>query len=1143
MYLNGQLAGSSKDSGIDATNYAVSNAYDVYVGWGQYGGGYIKGKIDNIRFWNKGLSQPEVDADQTSTVSAATPNLIAAYDFTDVDLDTMTVADTKGNYTAYLQGYGLKVSSLQQVGMTGRGNTNDPILRATTVVSATDAVGQAVSSATLTNAVLNLSGTTNLSDIISLKIYSTGTTPNFDPRDPTGKGAILLGTCSPAAGDITCTLNGTLTAGTQYLWVAADIANDAVEGNQIDISLKSITAGFTYTLGSNNPKDHTNIMLARKLIVVPGDAGSTHYRIPSVMTANDGSLLAFTDKRKYNNYDLPQDIDVVVHRSTDNGKTWSSATTIAQGTGVGGGFGDVATVKTITGKIIAIFAGGPGFSASTSSNPIKVYKSESTDNGVSWSAPTDITTQLYAQGCNDPTHAAWSGMFIASGQMLYTSTGRIMAVALVRGDGSGTNNNYIVYSDDDGASWTMSNSKVISAGNEAKIMELADGTFMVTSRKIGARLKATSVDGLTWSGTSTSISELVEPGCNGDFIRYSKTSEGAAANILLHSIPNNSGSRRNVSVFVSTDEGATWPTKKSIVPEMANNGLSGYSSLTVLPDGTIGAYVEVENYSGAYEMYFMNFSLGWLTDNKQSFTENRWTGATSSDFNNAANWASGVVPSGTPNITLAGNAGHPLVLSGTKTLGTITVNPGARLTIESETVTATSITLISDGKGTGTVIDHSGSTNRTAIVKTQLTGKTGAATNDHWWYIATPVTGATSNVLKSYTSNLFGYYDEVTNNYPQITNTTTELTKGTGYLVKLAGATSYYSFPGSLNNGDITINLTRTGTTNPKRGFNLIGNPYPSYINWNMLLGSRTDIRSTIWIRTRTKSGEMAFDTWNGLIGTGNGKKGAISQYIAPMQAFWVKVDRDGTNPSLTFNNALRSHRPGTNASGTLLRAPNSGYEANSEPIVIRLQISNERFSDETIIMTHSTASDGPDSFDAEKISNNNPSIPEIFTLIDQREIAINTMQQLPLQQPITLGFRPGASGQFTLTASEISHPENLEVVLIDKLTGTSSILNNDSYGFSSDGTATNDRFSLEFRTTGITTITGNPNGKLILTTTDNQIIIDGTTEGSNINVYNSIGQLLISTIATALCTGLTKPGKGIYIVKVNNQLFKVILH
>jgi sialidase-1 len=75
-----------------------------------------------------------------------------------------------------------------------------------------------------------------------------------------------------------------------------------------------------------------------------------------------------------------------------------------------------------------------------------------------------------------------------------------MAVGLVRGDGSGTNNNYIVYSDDDGTTWTMSNSKVISSGDEAKIMELADGTFMVTSRKGGAagRLKATSADGLTW---------------------------------------------------------------------------------------------------------------------------------------------------------------------------------------------------------------------------------------------------------------------------------------------------------------------------------------------------------------------------------------------------------------------------------------------------------------------------------------------------------------------------------------------------------------------------------------------------------------------------------------------------------------------
>jgi hypothetical protein len=1133
--------------------YAVSNAYDVFVGWGQYGGGYLKGKIDNLRFWSKGLNQSEVETDQSSVVTSSTPNLIAAYDFSTVDLNAMTVADIKSTHTAYLHNYDdLSVSNLQQFGMTGRGNTNDPILRATAIVSATDAVGQPLAAVNLNSAILNLTGTTNLSDISSLKVYSTGSTVNFDPRNPTGKGAVLLGSCSPAAGDITCTLSGTLAAGTNYLWITADIAENAAEGNQIDIALKTITAGSTHTLAANNPIGTTNIMLARKLIVAPGDANSTHYRIPAVITANDGSVILFTDKRKFNNTDLPEDIDVVTHRSTDNGKTWSAATTIAQGTGVGAGFGDVATVKTKTGKIIALFAGGAGFGASTSSNPIKVYKSESTDNGISWSAPTDITSQLYAQGCTDPTRAAWSGLFIASGQMLYTSTGRIMAVGLVRGDGSGTNNNYIVYSDDDGTTWTMSNSKVISSGDEAKIMELADGTFMVTSRKGGAagRLKATSADGLTWTNTSSNISELVEPACNGDFIRYSKAGESTTGNILLHSIPNHASSRRNVSVFYSTNEGNSWTLGKSIVPVMANNGLSGYSALTVLADGTIGAYVEVENYSGVYELVYMNFSLNWLTGGLQTFAENRWTGAVSNDYSNAANWSAGAVPQGaTPDIVVAGNAANPLVLSGTQTFGSITVNPGARLTLDSENISASSINIISNGTGMGTVLDNTNLTTRNASVKVQLTGKTGVSTNDNWWYITTPVTGATSAVFKNDVSNLFGYYDEATATYPQIT-TTTSLNKGNGYLVKLGGANAYYDLAGTLNNGDVTVNLTRTGTTNAKRGFNLVGNPYPSYINWNTLLGSRTDIRPTIWYRSRTAGGQMVFDTWNGLTGTGAGKNGTVSQYITPMQAVWVKVDKDGTTGDpvlntvqLTFSNTVRSHRPSGNATSSLLRAPQQ-----NELQLIRLQVSNGTNRDETILMASELASNGIDRYDAEKMQNNNTEIPEIAIWMNNTETAINAVNQFPLNTEIPLIFRPGKDGNFSLSATEIkTAEENIEFILKDSNGDTETILNNgDKYSFAAATTDTGNRFALVLRakgtTTGETQFGLNP--IKAFASAQQRIIVENIQTGNNVQIFSTTGQLLESITAKSQRTESTSHfTKGVYFVKVSNYVQKIIIH
>ena len=97
-------------------------------------------------------------------------------------------------------------------------------------------------------------------------------------------------------------------------------------------------------------------------------------------------------------------------------------------------------------------------------------------------------------------------------------------------------------------------------------------------------------------------------------IRYTSENQGHDKNRLLHSVPYGN-SRTDVTVYVSYDEGETWPVKKCIVPYS-----SAYSSLCILPDGTIGLYVE-EAYAGAsgYSTVFYNFSLNWLTDGNDPF--------------------------------------------------------------------------------------------------------------------------------------------------------------------------------------------------------------------------------------------------------------------------------------------------------------------------------------------------------------------------------------------------------------------------------------------------------------------------------------------------------------------------------------------
>ena len=372
-----------------------------------------------------------------------------------------------------------------------------------------------------------------------------------------------------------------------------------------------VFAAFAMVLSAQN-----DTMPFRTVLYNPGDFGSANYRIPAVITAKDGSIVAVTDRRKNNESDLPEDIDIICNRSTDGGRTWGETFTIAQGTGYNHGFGDCALAwSNDENGLIAVFVGGPGLWNSTASNPIRSYMSKSYDNGQTWSSPTDITDFIFGSNCVVPGHRTWRASFFGSGNGLRTSTGRIIFVAAIREGSAQSLNNYAVYSDDNGATWNVSGRASVG-GDEAKVTELVDGRILMSIRHAGKRWYNISSDGgETWQPSVSTWNELVAPACNGDIIRYTSVNQGYAQNRLLHSLPYGS-ERANVTVYVSYDEGETWPVSKCIVPYA-----SAYSSLCILPDGTIGMYVE-EKQDGAagYSTVFYNFSLEWLTDGEDVWT-------------------------------------------------------------------------------------------------------------------------------------------------------------------------------------------------------------------------------------------------------------------------------------------------------------------------------------------------------------------------------------------------------------------------------------------------------------------------------------------------------------------------------------------
>ena len=458
-------------------------------------------------------------------------------------------------------------------------------------------------------------------------------------------------------------------------------------------------------------------------------------------------------------------------------------------------------------------------------------------------------------------------------------------------------------------------------------------------------------------------------------------------------------------------------------------------------------------------------------------------------------------------------------------VNSITVNPGAKLTLASgKTLTAGTLTLQSDAtNGSATFVDNGGTLSATATVQQYLTG----ARN---WYFTSPITSATSNVVTGTVGNQLWSYSEPGYNWNPITATDSTLHVGNGYVAKLA-IDGTLSFTGTLNTGNQQVSLIRTENGKAKRGFNLIGNPYPSYLDPTTVINSAPEMENTVWYRIKVSS-TYHFETVNTTsgIGTNNSGAGAVTKYIPPMQAFWVRVAPTYTAKSLTFTNTMRSHEAGTNR----LRVK----EQNTQQIV-RLQVSNGISSDETVLYSDPNASGSYDPYDSQKMTNSIASIPEIYTLAGTEQLAINGLDVIPYDTEFPIGFTTGQAGtNFSIKASQFSNFETgIQILLHDYLLNTTQDLAMADYSFTSDAVATSTRFTVLFKAPSVATgINQNANANVWISLANNQILVNGVSGESTVAVYNAVGQRLVSQrlIASTKSVGTFVP--GVYLVTVTNS-------
>lgn len=375
-----------------------------------------------------------------------------------------------------------------------------------------------------------------------------------------------------------------------------------------------------------------------------------------------------------------------------------------------------------------------------------------------------------------------------------------------------------------------------------------------------------------------------------------------------------------------------------------------------------------------------------------------------------------------------------------------------------------------------------------------------SVSHNDYTYLSFPVNTTVSNLKANGFQRVFAFDQSQSQPWISQANATTLNSDGTGYACGVLNGTPEVTISGSYDNTrtNVSVTVNSSGAVGGNTGFNIIGNPYPFNLDWDLLMLNEPDA-SDLYAGIYYNVGGSYLAYIGGVPSGGN--------IIPPMQGFMVYLSNSTGSPtSSTFNFNRGSADAGTKAL----------YRTTPITDVLKLEVGNGDLSDATYIrLTDDATTEFDGDLDAFKWKSSG-NTPSFYSYLGQNIYAINSVPATFDLFSLPLAFEAKVAGSYSIKLSEeYAYYLPYEIILEDKYLGVMySLSSNPEYTFETDLTENIGRFTLHFSNPVITSDIQGRNSDVRVFSSETKVFVEGLNvdePSSLIKVFDLTGRELKS--------------------------------